>query len=47
LYTLYEPAGPVAVGCALGRSTGAVANCTSRRAKPEEVNDKPRRCGTV
>ena len=44
--TLTEPAGPVAVGRALGRSTGAVANCMKRRAKAgdlKQVKDKPRR----
>jgi DNA-binding transcriptional ArsR family regulator len=43
---LTEPAGPVAVGRALGRSTGAVANCMKRRAKAgdlKQVNDKPLR----
>jgi predicted ArsR family transcriptional regulator len=41
-----DPAGPVAVGRALGRSTGAVANCMKRRAKAgdlKQVNDKPLR----
>jgi predicted ArsR family transcriptional regulator len=44
--TLTEPAGPVAVGRALGRSTGAVANCMKRRAKAgdlKQVEDKPLR----
>jgi DNA-binding IclR family transcriptional regulator len=44
--TLTEAAGPVAVGRALGRSTGAVANCMKRRAKAgdlKQVNDKPLR----
>jgi hypothetical protein len=44
--TLTEPAGPVAVGRGLGRSTGAVANCMKRRAKAgdlKQVEDKPLR----
>lgn len=44
--SLDQPAGPVAVGRALGRSTGAVANCMKRRAKAgdlKQVDDKPRR----
>lgn len=44
--TLNQPAGPVAVGRALGRSTGAVANCMKRRAKAgdlKQVEDKPLR----
>jgi predicted ArsR family transcriptional regulator len=41
-----EPVGPVAVSRALGRSSGAVANCLARRAKAgdlKQVDDKPRR----
>jgi DNA-binding IclR family transcriptional regulator len=41
-----QPVGPVAVARALGRSTGAVANCMNRLAKAGQlrlVNDKPRR----
>jgi predicted ArsR family transcriptional regulator len=44
--SLGGPAGPVAVGRALGRSTGAVANCMKRRAKAGDLNkvqDKPLR----
>lgn len=40
------PHGPVAVAKALGRSSGAVANCLARLAeakKVREVSDKPRR----
>ncbi|MCW2995248.1 MAG: transcriptional regulator [Conexibacter sp.] len=46
MLTLTEPAGSVAVGRALGRSTGAVANCMKRRAKVgdlKQVEDKPLR----
>jgi biotin operon repressor len=41
-----QPLGPVAVAQALGRSSGAVANCLARLAKAGElkqVDDKPRR----
>jgi DNA-binding transcriptional ArsR family regulator len=41
-----EPVGPVAVARALGRSSGAIANCLTRRAKAgdiKQVGDKPRR----
>jgi predicted ArsR family transcriptional regulator len=44
--SLDEPVGPVAVARALGRSSGAVANCLTRRAKAgdlKQVTDKPRR----
>jgi predicted ArsR family transcriptional regulator len=44
--TLDDPAGPVSVARALGRSSGAVANCLARRAKAgdlKQVGDKPRR----
>lgn len=48
--TLDEPAGPVAIARALGRSSGAVANCLARRAKAgdlKQVDDKPRRYEAV
>jgi DNA-binding transcriptional ArsR family regulator len=41
-----EPVGPVAVARALGRSSGAIANCLARRAKAGDlklVEGKPRR----
>lgn len=41
-----DPIGPVAVAKALGRSSGAVANCMDRLAKARDlkrVEDKPRR----
>lgn len=41
-----QPVGPVAVARALGRSSGAVANCMDRLAKARDlklVDDKPRR----
>ncbi|WP_027004808.1 helix-turn-helix domain-containing protein [Conexibacter woesei] len=44
--SLDEPVGPVGVARALGRSSGAVANCLTRRAKAgdlKQVSDKPRR----
>jgi predicted ArsR family transcriptional regulator len=44
--SLDEPVGPVAVARALGRSSGAVANCLTRRAMAgdlKQVSDKPRR----
>jgi predicted ArsR family transcriptional regulator len=44
--SLDEPVGPVAVARALGRSSGAVANCLTRRAKAgdlKRISDKPRR----
>jgi predicted ArsR family transcriptional regulator len=44
--SLDEPVGPVAVARALGRSSGAVANCLTRHAKAgdlKQVGDKPRR----
>jgi predicted ArsR family transcriptional regulator len=44
--SLDEPVGPVAVARALGRSSGAVANCLNRRAKAgdlKQVTDQPRR----
>jgi predicted ArsR family transcriptional regulator len=44
--SLDEPVGPVAVARSLGRSSGAVANCLTRRAKAgdlKQVSDKPRR----
>jgi predicted ArsR family transcriptional regulator len=48
--SLNEPVGPVAVARALGRSSGAVANCLTRRAKAgdlKQVDDKPRRYTAV
>jgi hypothetical protein len=44
--TAAEPMGPVAVARALGRSTGAVANCMARLTKTRQlrlVDDRPRR----
>ena len=41
-----DPVGPVAVANALGRSSGAIANCMNRLAKTgdlKRVEDKPRR----
>jgi hypothetical protein len=48
--SLDEPVGPVAVARALGRSSGAVANCMTRRAKVgdlKQVSDRPRRYEAV
>lgn len=46
MQTVAEPVGPVAVARALGRSTGAVANCMARLTKTRKlrlVDDRPRR----
>jgi predicted ArsR family transcriptional regulator len=46
MQTIVEPVGPVAVARALGRSTGAVANCMARLTKTRKlrlVDDRPRR----
>ena len=46
MQTVAEPVGPVAVARALGRSTGAVANCMARLTKTRQlrlVDDRPRR----
>jgi predicted ArsR family transcriptional regulator len=46
MQTVAEPVGPVSVARALGRSTGAVANCMARLTKTRQlrlVDDRPRR----
>jgi predicted ArsR family transcriptional regulator len=48
--SLDAPVGPAAVGKALDRSAGAVANCMARLAKSgqlKQTRDKPRRYGSL
>lgn len=50
VHGLNEPAGPTAVGKALGRSAGAVANCMARLAHAgqlKQTSSKPRRYEAV